>query len=113
MKLKTSTVVLGGLLAVSLVGNVWQGLSAVGGGVGRFYTDMYREQEIQSLRTFGERVAAGEAPRAVLVELSGPVSEEKGWLDNQTIRAKFDGERLVKLCGSKSVEPDTCSEAAK
>jgi hypothetical protein len=113
VKLSRSTVVLGALLTVSLLGNVWQGLSAFGASVGRFYPDMYREIEITMLRSFGERVARGEAPRAVLEDLGGPVSDKDGWLDNSTIRAKFDGVRLVKLCSSKNQEPDTCSEPAK
>lgn len=113
MKLKKSTVVLGTLLTVSLLGNVWQGVSAVGAAVGRFYPDMYRDIETGMLRSFGERVAAGEAPRAVLTDLGGPVSEKDGWLDNSTIRGKFDGERLLKLCGSENKGVDTCAEGAK
>lgn len=113
MKVRTTTAVLSGLLALSLLGNVLQGLQTAFGGVGKFYDDMYRGYEVSQLRDFGVRVAAGEAPRAVLTELSGPVSEADGWLDNLTLRAKFDGDRLVKLCSSKHVLSDNCSEDPK
>lgn len=104
--------VLGGLLAVSLLGNAWQALRAFSG-IAEFYDNMYRGYEIAALRTFGERVAAGDAPRAVFDDLGGPLSEERGWLDNGTLRAKFDGERLVRLCGSKTLQADSCAEDVK
>lgn len=110
---RKTTVVLGGLLAVSVLGNAWQGLTAAGKGIGEYYVTMFREREIAALRSFGVRVAAGEAPRAVFLDLGGPVTEEHGWLNNSTLRAKFDGERLVKLCGSTSPQPDPCLEEAK
>lgn len=109
MTIRKTTVVLGGLLAISLLGNVWQGFQAVGGSVWGFYEDMYREEEVSQLRVLSVRMAAGEAPRAILNELSGPVSYERGWLDNLTLRAKFDGDRLVKVCSSKQVLPDDCA----
>jgi hypothetical protein len=109
---RKTTVVLGGLLVVSLLGNVWLGMSAFSG-LREFYPNMYRRYEITELRRFGERVAAGEAPRAGLVDSVGTVSEDHGWLDNGTLLAKFDGERLVKLCGSKTRQADSCAEDVK
>jgi len=109
VKPRRSTIVLGALLAISLAGNGWQFVSAVGAGLNRFYGSMGHETEIDALRSFGERVAAGERPRAVFLDLAGPVTEQDGWLDNSLLRAKFEGERLVKMCGSRSLVPAGCS----
>ncbi|MDO9222330.1 MAG: hypothetical protein Q7U20_01300 [Caulobacter sp.] len=113
MKPSKTTVVLGGLLAASLLGNAWLGAQAFNGGIWAFYKNMYRDQEIIALRRFGERVAAGEAPRAVLLDLGGSLTEERGWLNNGTLKAKFEGDRLVEICGSLTTQRDSCKEVAE
>ena len=112
MKLRASTIILASLLAVSVIGNAWLALSVVGEGVNQFYSDRYQQAEIAALRRFSERLAAGESAKAVLVD-EHAVVDESGWLANSAIRAKFDGERLVKVCGSTSLIADACAEEAK
>ena len=116
MSRRLGLVVLAVALGVSVLANVAQAAMGLYAGIDRGYlvSDMTsharaQKAEIEALRTFSEKLAKGETPMAALRGFGEPENDD-GWLTAGPLRAKFDGERLVKICGSTRVLPDPCSE---